>query len=54
MNDLIPRERIAGWQKLKTLVLLRNSIPAPLTQRFMQQAFLRLVRVCSRVFRPAA
>ena len=29
MNDLIPRERIAGWQKLKTLVL--DSVSSPIT-----------------------
>jgi hypothetical protein len=28
MNDLIVVEKIAGWEKLKALVLLRNSIPA--------------------------
>ena len=31
MNDLIPRERIAGWQKLKTLVL--DSVSSPITKR---------------------
>ena len=36
MNDLIPRERIAGWQKLKTLVL--DSVSSPITKRVYNMA----------------
>ena len=31
MNDLIPREKIAGWQKLKTLVL--DSVSSPIKRK---------------------
>ena len=36
MNDLIPREKIAGWQKLKTLVL--DSVSSPITKRVYNMA----------------
>src|SRR5216684_1946520 len=36
MNDLIPREKIAGWQKLKMLVL--DSVSSPITKRVYNMA----------------
>ena len=36
MTELIPREKIAGWQKLKTLVL--DSVSSPITKRVYNMA----------------
>ena len=36
MNDLIPIQKIAGWEKLKTLVL--DSVSSPITKRVYNMA----------------
>src|SRR6266852_3941919 len=36
MNDLIPLQKIAGWEKLKTLVL--DSVSSPITRRVYNMA----------------
>src|ERR1700694_5413856 len=50
MNDLIAVEKIAGWQKLKTLVL--DSVSSPITKRVYNMALEEFMRWFQQAPRP--
>ena len=52
MNDLIAVEKIARWQKLKTLVL--DSVSSPITKRVYNTALEEFMGWFQQVRRPAS
>ena len=52
MNDLIAIQKIAGWEKLKTLVL--DSVSSPITKRVYNMALDEFLAGSSRRRGPAS
>jgi hypothetical protein len=52
MNDLIASQRIAGWERLKALVL--DSVSSPITKRVYNMALDEFLACSSRGRGPAS
>ena len=50
MNDLIPIQKIAGWEKLKALVL--DSVSSPITKRVYNMALDEFMAWFQQALRP--